>query len=196
MAAQQTIQGIDLFDLWMSFMSYVNTFVSGWFRINTDFVTACNDISNDLWNKWTAEAEKSQEARDNLIFFLTSKNIIVKSQNSYYGIVTPPADYGRYASARMIVGADDQTVPSPLIDGGKCVGLETDQQLAEDYYNKVQEVDLDNIDNQRWGGYVKHLTKGPTMGNPALTQTGISVNGTMTPILQVAPRSVSVIVLS
>lgn len=100
-----TIVGIDPYDLYLSFQSTISTFIGGFFRPNTDFITKANDISNELWNKWTDVAEKSQEARDNLIFFLKSKNRMVTKQNSFYGIFQPPSNYGRFASAKMLVGS-------------------------------------------------------------------------------------------
>lgn len=183
-----TILGIDPYDLYLSFQSTVNTFIGGWFRPNTDFITKANDISNAMWVKWTDMAEKSQEARDNLIFFLKSKNRMVTKQNSFYGTFQPPADYGRYASAKMLIGPDDKTVPSKDVDKGKCQGYKTDQQLANDYYENAKEIGITNIDNQRWSSFIQHPTKGPTMAKPGITQ----ING----IFHVSPRDVSVVVLN
>lgn len=174
---------IDLFDLYKSFQSYVNTFQGGWFRPQTDFQVACNDISNELWELWTRQAERAQEITDKLAPFLISLNRIVTPKNTYYGIFSPPEDYGRYASARIIV-ADGECIQS-----SDCATLdvETQEQINEKYYESICEITVEKIDNQRWGAVCEHLTKMPTLKNPKLTQID---NG-----FKVAPRTVSVIVL-
>jgi len=188
-----TIQGIDPYDLYLSFASTVNTFIGGWFRPNTDFIVKANDISNAMWVKWTAIAEKSQEARDNLIFFLKSKSALVKKSNSYYGTFNPPADYGRFASAKMYVTSEGKTIPAKGID--KCDpddktwdDFKTEAEKINDYYKDVSEVDIANIDNQRWSAFTRHETKKPTMGKPGITQINAS--------FQVAPRDITVVVLN
>lgn len=180
------LQGIDMFDLWQSFQSTVNTFQGGWFRPQTDFQQKCNDISKSLWVKWTREAEKSQEAKDNLIFFLKSKNRIVKSQNTSYGIMTPPDDYGRFASARLIISGTT-CLPCKDVDNGKCDELKTQEEISEEYYESICEIQVDLIDNQRWGSVCDHLTKKPTLASPKITQ----IDGGF----KVSPRTVSVVVL-
>lgn len=176
---------IDLYKLYLSFVSYVNTFQGGWFRPESDFQRACNDISMSMWNEWTAQAEKSKEVKDNLIYFLKSKNIKVDSGKGAYGIFSPPDDYGRSASARYITDGTN-FIPSNDVDEGKCDGLETDEERAEDYYDNIQEVGIDVIDNKNWAAVNSHLTKKPTLQYPKMTQ----INGGF----KVAPREISVVV--
>lgn len=196
---------IDPFDLYQSFKTYVNTYIGGWFRPQTDFQFATNDISNDLWEKWTKQAEKSQEIRDNLGPFFRSKNIIVTPQNSYYGLFQAPNDYGRFASARIIL-QDNTCIPCRGIEiekeQGQCSesDLETQSELTAEYYEKICEHQIDMIDNQRWGSVCQHVTKPPTLDNPKMTQLSNEIavkNGK--PLSQicfkVAPRTVSVVVL-
>lgn len=180
---------IDLFDLYQSFLSYVNTFAGGWFRPQTDFEKACNDISNELWDMYTPLAEKDQAAKDKLVYFLTSKNVIVTSGSTFYGTVTPPPDYGRYASARIIVHKGDKCVPCADVDGGKCCNGEfkTQEEITDEYFDNIQEVKVENISNLRWGSVGGHKTKKPTLEKPKITQ----VDG----VFKVAPRKVSVLVL-
>ena len=183
---------IDLFDLWNDFKALVNTFQGGNYPPASVFTPAVNDISIELWNRWTREAEKSQEARDNLFWALKSKNLIVENSNTYYGIATPPPDYGRFAAAKILI-ADDTTIPSKEVDNGKVlkkkelVDYKTDEELTEDYYNTLSENNVENIDTQRWSACLKHLTKMPTFENPKLTQIDT--------YFKVAPRTVSVLVL-
>lgn len=199
---------IDTFDLYQSFQSYVNTFQGGWFRPQTDFQQATNDISNDLWEKLTRQAEKSQEIRDNLGPFLRSKNRTVQKANSYYGTFLAPDDYGRFASARIIRTKDNTCLPCKGLDEGKgmeqgeCSATDTDsqEQVSDDYYESICEQQIDMIDNQRWGSVCQHLTKAPTLYNPKMTQYSVEVGGpskksTGTVSFKVAPRTVSVAVL-
>jgi hypothetical protein len=182
---------IDVYDLYQSFASVANAYIGGWWRLNTDFLQACNDISKELWVKWTDEAEKSQEAKDNLLPFLVSKNMIVANKGPY-GTFSVPKDkdkaYGRFSAARIIV-AGKVCVPCKDVDGGKCSNgdFTPPEQLAEDYYNSIEQTDVDLIDNQKWGACNAHKTKKPTLGKPKMRQIE---NG-----FEVAPREVSVIVL-
>lgn len=178
---------IDPFELYQSFKSYVNTDQNGWFRPQTDFQRACNDISKELWVKWTNEAEKSQEAKDNLQPFLQSKNMIV-SNSSVYGTFKPPKEYGRFATARIIV-AGDYCVPCKEVDEGKCSNgdFKTPEELKDNYYDSIEQFNVDMIDTNKLGAMNEHLTKKPTLRKPKMRQ----IDGGF----QVAPRKVSVIVL-
>lgn len=178
---------IDVFDLYQSFNSTVNSFIGGWWRPNTDFVKKVNDVSKALWVKWTREAEKSREATDNLLPFLRSKNIIVDNKG-IYGTFMPPKDYGRFAAARIIVSSD-QTVPDKNVDNGKCENsaLTTQEEITEKYYDSIEPEEVEIVDDQRWNAANKHLTKKPTFENPKIRK----IDGGF----QVAPRKISVVVL-
>jgi len=178
---------IDLFDLYNSFTSVVNTQIGGWFRPQTDFTKRCNDISKKLWVKWTREAEKSQECKDNLMPFLRSKNIIV-STTGPYGKFSPPKDYGRFASTRIIVSGE-MCYPDKSVDNGKCEqgNFKSQEELTDEYFDSIKQVDVELIDDKKWGAVNSHLTKKPTLSKPKIRQID---NG-----FEVAPRKVSVIVL-
>lgn len=178
---------IDVYDLYQSFVSTYNVYLGGWFRPNTDFLQKCLDIDKELWVKWTDEAEKSQEAKDNLLPFLVSKNIIVSNKGAY-GTFSPPKDYGRFASARIIVSGK-QCVPCMDVDNGKCSNgnFNSQEELTEDYYNNIEQHDVDLIDDQKWGACNVHKTKKPSLYKPKMRQ----IDGGF----QVSPREVSVVVL-
>jgi hypothetical protein len=179
---------IDPFDLWNSFQSANNTFAGGWFRPQTDFIQACNDISKELWNKYRKESEKSQEARDNMLPFIKTKNFIVKNKG-IYGRFTPDTDYGGFSGARIRI-YKDKCLPDPKADNGKDVDKNcfiTDSEMTEDYLDNVKEYDVELIDDIKWGAVNRHKTKGPTFEKPKMRQ----VDGGF----EVLPRSVSVIVL-
>lgn len=179
---------IDAYDLWNSFQSLVNTFQGGWFRPQTDFIQACNDLSKKFWNKYRREAEKSQEAKDNMLPFTKTKNYIV-TPKGVYGRFTPDKDYGAFSAARVRVH-DKKYYPDPEVDKGKASNgdeFTTDQQLAEEYYDEVKEYDVTMIDSIKWGAVNKHQTKGPSFESPKIRQ----VDGGF----EVLPRAVTVIVL-
>lgn len=178
---------MSIYDLWLSFQTAVNTFQGGWYRPHTDFNQKVNDIQMDLWVKWTNEAEKSQEARDNLIFFLKSKNIIAKSNKSNFSIVIPPSDYGRFSSM-SIVYSGKNTLPDPNIDNGNCEGWENKEQAEDDYYKSLTYSDIKLIDNDKWSACFQHIYKYPTLNSPKATQINAQ--------FQVAPRNISVVVFS
>lgn len=177
---------IDTNDLWLDLAAAVNISQNGWFRPETDFIRAVNEISIKLWNKWTAVAEKSQEEKDKLFVFLKKKNIAVNTTASYYGTFPKPTDYGRLASARIVVHKE-KTLPDKQIEDGKCDGLKTTEEINDEYYDNVSESVCDIIDNQRWAAYCQHLTKGPTLQKPGITQINNQFN--------VAPRKISVVAL-
>ncbi len=180
---------IDSFDLYNDFRTWVNTQQGGFFSPQTIFIKVANIASLKLWNKYTAVAEKSQEIKDNLFPFLIGKNIIVDKRNSFYGIFEPPPDYGRFATAKILVAENNKTLPDKNIDEGKCCNGDFDaEQMAEDYYNSVIESEVQMIDNQRWSACLEHLTKFPTYAKPKMTQVNSS--------FKVAPRGVGVIVLN
>lgn len=177
---------IDLFSLWQDFQSEVNTSENGWFTVH-DFVRYTNSTSIKLWNKWTAKAEKSQEEKDKLFPFLKSKNLPVNTTSTYYGIAAKPKDYGRLASARIVVHKEKETIPCQAIDNGVCDGFKTKEEITDEYYDNIREYPVTLIDDQRWGPFCQHLTKGPTLQRPGMTQVNDQ--------FKVAPRKVSVIAI-
>lgn len=183
---------IDPYELYQDFNAQCNTSQNGFWRPEKDFERNMNEASLRLWNKKIDEADKSNRITDDLSPFFISKNIIVKNQNSFYGTIDKPSkegeEYGRWGNARILL-AGKMCVPCKDVDEGQCCNGEfkSEDELAEDYYNKVCEVQIEKIDNQRWPSVLKHLTKRPTLQNPKIT----SINNQF----QVAPRQVSVVVL-
>ncbi len=170
------------FQIWNSFQSFVNTFQGGWYRPQSDFIQRLNSISNKVWEDLTGMADKSEEIKDNLSPFLISKNLIVKSADSYYGTLSFPKDYGRFATATILVGGE-----------GCCPSKEADEfkpqeEITDEYYESLKEYEVTEVDQQKWGACLTHLTKGPTLTSPKITRT---TNG-----FKVAPRKVSVIVFN
>lgn len=177
---------IDPYSLYLDFQSDVNTSLNGEVRPESDFIRAVNDASINLWNKWTGEAEKSEEAKAKLAPFLKSKNIPVDSKQGYYGIAKKPAGFGRFSSARIIVHTSG-TVPDQSVDDGKCEGFKSQEEITDEYYDKIKEIKVEMIPNQKWSAYCEHLTKGPTLEKPGITQ--------INDYFRIAPRKVSVVVI-
>jgi len=174
---------ITSFKIWESFQSFVNTFQGGWYRPQTDFKQACNDISNQLWEEETAMADKSEEIKDHLAPFLKSKNIIVKNADSYYGTIEFPTDYGRFATATILVGPEESCCPSKDAEDFK-----PQAEINDEYYESLKEYQVTEIDQQKWASCLTHLTKGPTLTDPKITR--------MTGGFKVAPRKASVIIFN
>ncbi len=169
---------IDINDLYQAFTSYVNTYTGGWYRPQSDFQVSVNVIQNELWNDLTNQAEKSNEVKDNLRNFLRSKNAKVDQRKGGYGFVEEPKDYGRFASAKIVV-VDNKTI-EPNDE-------ESDESKAQEYYSKMFESDLIIVDNARWAACLTHKTKCPTLKQPRGTQIQEG--------WKVAPREISSVVL-
>lgn len=186
---------IDPFDLWNDFKSWVNTQQGGFMPPQGVFTRVANVSSLELWKKLTGVAEKSQEIKDMLLPFLVSKNVLTQPANSYYTIAQPPVNYGRFATAKILLTKDKKTIPDPSVDNGKCckgnivnIQIKTDAELAQDYYDNTVEAEIQMVDNQKWSAMLQHKTKSPTFEKPKMTQ----VNGSF----KVAPREVSVVVFN
>ncbi len=183
------------YELWLDFKTWVNTQQGGFMPPQSKFIIAANIASLQLWKRWTREAEKSQEIKDNLQPFLVSKNIITTQSNSFYSTFIPPVNYGRFATAKILLTKEKETVPDIEVDNGKCckgkkvnIKFKPESGLAEDYYNDTIEAAIQIVDNQKWSAVLEHLTKFPTFEKPKMTQIN---NG-----FKVAPRDVSVVVLN
>lgn len=190
---------IDLFDLYNRFCTDNNTFQGGFFRPERDFERAANTVSQDIWNEWTALAEKTQEIDDNLAVFLKSINIIVVPTNKNEGLAPYPKVYGRYSAARVIQHKDQCLCDEgkDTFENGECkseavtgseayIDLKT-QERIEKYKDGITEQQLYKVESSKWASLLNHKTKCPTFEDPALTQYDKG--------FKVAPRQVSVVVL-
>ena len=180
---------IDTFDLWNTFSSYVNTFQGGFYRPQTDFIQAVNRISQQLFTELTDEAENNQSNQDDLSPFLKTKNCIVQNTNQIYGTFPYPEDYSAFSCARLLL-YEGKTVGDKECEicGSKPEADEEERyQMVQRYLDGLEEVDCPKINNSKWSSCLSHLTKGPTLSKPKITQTDSG--------FKVAPRKVSVIVL-
>ena len=188
---------IDLFDLYNRFCSENNTYQGGLFRPERDFERAANNISLELWNDWTAQAEKSQEITDELSVFLKSVNVIVEATTQNYGLIKYKENYGKFSSARILLHNNGETVPDSTLEtcneiGGDCATtnhIETDieaEERTEKYKDGITEQVVTLVSNSKWASLLNHRSKKPTFGNPAMTQYDGG--------FKVAPRQASVVV--
>lgn len=186
---------IDIFDLYNKFCADNNTFQGGFVRPERDFVNLVNTTQFDIWNDWTASAEKTQEINDGLAPFLISLNILVKPSTGNYGIAAYPKDknkeYGRYSVARVLSHKEECLCEDgkDIYDGGECKPETEEEKKArnEKYKDGITEVLCTKVESSKWASLLEHKTKCPTFENPAVTQFNEG--------LKVAPRKVSVIVL-
>jgi hypothetical protein len=186
---------IDLFDLYNRFCSDVNTFQGGFVRPERDYERLVNSISQDIWNEWTEQAEKTQEINDNLSPYLQTVQIIVAPASGNEGIALYPKDYGRYSASRVLLHKGECMCDTSIdtYDGGKCVReghRETEIEKADrikKYRKGIVQATCYKVESSRWASILTHETKCPTLLEPAITQFK---NG-----IKVAPLDVSVIVL-
>lgn len=183
---------IDLNDLWLRFCSDNNTFQGGMLRPARDYERLVNSISQDFWNEWTLQDEKTQEIIDNLSPFANTINIIVGSGDGNYGIAKYPKQYGRWRSARSLWHEQKCMCEqgSDVYENGECITNETELQKIqriERYKDGIVETQITKVENSHWANCLAHKTKCPTVQDPKLTQYAGG--------FKVAPRQVSVIVL-
>ncbi len=180
---------IDPNDLYNDFIALVNTFQGGFYPPASVFIRVANDISLDMWNRKTEQAENSNQIDDNLYPFQKTKNCIVVNTNQTYGIFNYPDDYGAYSAARIAVyqgktvGYDDCDIcgSKPEYDE------EEKYQMIQRYLDNIVEHDVKKIGSSKWGSCLSSLTKPPTLEFPKITQTNKGY--------KVAPRQVSVVIL-
>jgi len=186
---------IDYFDLYNRFLADNNTFQGGTVRPERDFERWVNSISQDIWNEWTAQAEKTQEIDDNLAPFLKSVNVIVGAAAGNYGIAKYPPDYGRYSVARVLLHKEGCLCDTSKdqYEEGLCKKKGTEETELEKterndkYKDGITEALCTKIGSSKWASMLDHKKKCPTIEKPGITQIDKG--------FKVAPRQVSVIVL-
>lgn len=183
------MEEIDGYDLYLRFESRVNTSQNGFFRPQTDFERAVNDINMEMFIYKTDEAEKTQQNQDDLLPFLHSVNIITK-KNGSEAFAIYPKEYSRFSSARVLL-AGSKCYPQREICDGKCIGPDNDalaeQEIIDEFYDNVKTYPIDLIEDSRWGSVTIHKTKGPKLTSPKMTQRSKG--------FIVLPRDVSVVIL-
>lgn len=186
---------IDLFDLYNRFCSDNNTFQGGFVRPERDFERIVNSTSQDTWNEFTAQAEKTQEIDDMLAPFLKSGNIMVQPSSGNFGMADYPKYYGRYSVARVLwhKGVCFCDTSKDTYEDGECTKhgeKETElekKKRIEAYKKGITETLITKVESSRWASMLEHKTKCPTTADPGITQIDKG--------FKVAPRDVSVIVL-
>jgi hypothetical protein len=190
---------ITLFDLWEKFTGKVNTHQGGGVRPNRNFVQWVNDISLAIFEEEYQAWEKSQVISDRLMPFLVSMNVIVNpTGGQLWDIVKVPANYEHFSSARVIRKNGNSCGDSELVtvDGRdgctevKCdLYIDADEKklLQQKADNKLKEITIEKIVNNRWAGLLDHESDKPSWDKPACTQYDGG--------LKVAPKGLGVIIL-
>lgn len=182
---------IDANDLYNNFISTVNTFQGGWYPPASTFINVANDVSYEMWDAKTEDAENNEKNQDDLYVFLRTKNCIVSNSNQHYGLFDDPSDYGQYSSASIAL-YQGKTVGYTDFECVESSSKKIDEQqryeLVEKYLDGIVEHDVKKIANSKWSNCLSSLTKPPTLSKPKITKTSKG--------FKVAPRNVSVIILN
>lgn len=192
---------LDIFDIWQKLMSMANTQQQGFIRPDINFTNWYNSVSNELFTSLAMDFGKSYQLSDKLAPFLVTANVIVNPQPGLpYDLLTLPNNFEYFTSARVIRQRNEQrcmlSPEYPIVDGsGQFVQFVDPYfaNVAQNYAaNNIIEVDVKLVDNQRWGGYMQHVTKKPTWDSPKVTEIA-SITGNK--MLKVAPKGIQSIVL-
>jgi hypothetical protein len=190
---------ITSFDLWEKFIGKANTHQGGHVRPHRNFIHWVNDISFAIFEEEYALWEKTQVISDRLMPFLRSVNIVVTPVGGQlFDLVSLPKDYEHFSSARIIRrngdACGDQSLPTVSSKDGctevKCSNYidEDDKKLLEQQADdKLKEVVITKIKNNKWAGLLDHEFDRPTWDVPACTQYEKG--------LKVAPKRLGVIIL-
>lgn len=187
--------GIDYFDIYNRFCSDNNTFQGGFVRPERDFERMFNTVSEDIWNEWTAMAEKTQQIDDELAPFAKAVQVMVKHTNNNYGLLEYPKDYGRYSAARVLFHGDacfcdtsvDTYEEGVCTREGRAETADEKKAREEKYKDGIVERSFYKVESSKWSAALTHRNKCPTVENPALSQYDGG--------FKIAPRQVSVVML-
>lgn len=170
---------INIFDIWQKLMSEVNVQQSGLIRPQIDFENWYNAISNELFNLYIADAERSQQIDDALRPFLKIANVIIVPQtNLPYDLIPYPADYEGFANLKILRPQKENRCffdpQYPIIDGtGKSRKYEDPDfaQMNIQYATSTLTTNvITKIDTQRWDSCMEHPRKGPSFNAPKCMQ--------------------------
>jgi hypothetical protein len=190
---------ITSYELFQKLIGTANTHQGGHVRPNRNFIDWVNDISLEIFNEEYQAWEKTQVISDRLSVFLSSVNVqVVPVGGQMWDLITLPADYEHFSSARVIRlnGAPVAIKGLPVIssvDGcssGSCTTyIDADQAALNARAADLQiiEKDIEKVTNNRWGSICEHKFLRPTFDAPKCTQFDGG--------LKIAPKGLGIIVL-
>lgn len=192
---------MDLFDLYQKTIALVNTAQGGLLRPQVNFENWLATINTELFRDMFGEYEKSQQLSDEYkLPFLKTLNVVVTPvPGAAYDVFAYPSNYEYFSSCRILMRKGNVFCPTSkcsFLKGedkngrGKIVEwLDDDvkelRALAEG--GDSTEIPVELIDNQKFGSALGHLTKGPTLQEPKITQFDGG--------FKIAPKGIGIIVL-
>lgn len=187
---------LNIYDLWQKLMSIVNVQQGGQIRPVTDFQNWLNAINLEIFHEWAAKMELNQQMTDELMPFKASANVMVNpSPGQPFGIMSVPSNYEYFVAARYLISRDNNEIgiqdKLPFIDGnGNCTQyVDPDYAALRAKYagDNLEERNIQLIESQRWAAALGHVTKGPNVNRPYITQYSGG--------FKVAPKKISTVVL-
>lgn len=164
---------IDLFDLYTTLCSVVNSQQGGLIRPNQAFSNWVRDIEMELYKEARLQFEESQIISDELGPFLRSVNVVVTPQRgANYDVIRFPKDYDYFCSARLnrsgALCAELETFTSE----GNIYDLSEEDRLARIRLEDatISTIGIAKVTNNRWNSILSRETLRPDMDNPKCTQ--------------------------
>lgn len=181
-------QLLDIYDLFIAFKSEANV-NQGAYVSPLKFQALCNTISQELIQEKFAKWQESQKLTDDMVHLLKTVNLTIPQlAGKPYDMVTMPADFAHFSSARVVYNTEKMkgcvTTEYGCVDGGTGCPCETTECTADNKYIDsdmvaLQAMERDEhlvegmvtiVDNQRWASKLTHRTKMPTWKAPAITE--------------------------
>lgn len=169
---------INNFQTWQNLMTLVNVQQGGQIP-PTVFNNWYNEVSAWYFKNLAQEYATTQVLSDFLKPFTRFVNVIVAQQvGANFGIATYPADYEFFLNASVLYPKDENTCffsdKYPIIDTGGKFRQYDDPDIAQlriAYAGaNVMESQLNKVDIDKWPSCLNHITKGPTLQQPKMTQ--------------------------
>lgn len=189
---------IDLYQMLQLAWATLNTQQGGHLRPIRNYEAWVNEISLELYNEKVADWEKNQVLDDTLaVSFLRTVNVSIQAATGRgFDTVAYPEDYGAFSSMRILKPKKGEVMCElPRTDcmdckSGKIVRyIDPDDAIIEKAAKNVDysEINLNKVDNQRWGSALDHKLKKPSISKPIATQFDKG--------FKIAPQGLGIVVL-
>lgn len=174
------MEPIDIYQLWLAFLAFVNTQQGGWVKPQGNFQLWVNEISLELFREKIKSFETSQQISDDLAPFRKTVNVVLSGQQGKnYDLAPYPVDYAYYVAARVFLNTEKTC--GCLLEGkdifsnkeGKCKSYEDPDYAAIREAHRGEDLceeSISKVTSQMWGDACKHAFKIPTPSKAILTQ--------------------------
>jgi hypothetical protein len=171
---------IDLWNLFNLCLADFNTQQGGMLRPARNFQAWVNAISLELHTEKRKEWELDQNIDDDFgrAFLFTVNAIIASMPGKNYDFITLPSDYGYFSSLRIFKHEQENRGclcdAYPVLKKDGTLGNYQDPDIAalieKNRGASGGEISTQKLDNSRWGAALAHVSKGPSIKNPLVTQ--------------------------